>query len=142
MPTRDQNKAIHMGRRHLALNDAQYRMLLLNVAGIESSTKLDNAGVEDVLATMEDLGFDSHPAGKTYWRDKVKRRGSECGERAVYKIRVLAQQQRYDLAALCLQFSHGRADDVTQLTPGEAWKLIEMLKAAVEREAQTAAVQG
>jgi hypothetical protein len=109
MPTRPQIIAIQKARRQLQLNEAQYRTLLWNTAGVESSKDLDNAGVEDVMAVLEDLGFDSHPGGKTYWRDKVARRGSRANERVVHKINELAAQSRYDLAALCERFSQGRS---------------------------------
>src|SRR5690242_14136197 len=127
MPTPSHIKTIQLGRRIVGLNDAQYRTLLRNVADVESCTKLDNRGVEDVLAVMEDMGFDSHPAGKTYWRDKVRARGHACGERMVHKILTLAREQRYELEALCRRFSGGRADNPAELTPAEGWKLIEML---------------
>jgi hypothetical protein len=58
------------------LTDQAYRTLLRSVAGVESCKDLSNAGVEDVMAILEGQGFDSHPGGKTYWRDKVDRRGS------------------------------------------------------------------
>jgi hypothetical protein len=52
-----------------------------------------------------------------------------------FKIRELAKVQRYDLAAQCLKFSGGRTDQPEKLAPREAWKLIEMFKAAASREA-------
>lgn len=137
MPTLSQIKTIQLGRRLCGLSDAQYRMLLRNVGGVDSSKELDSAGVEDVLAVMEDSGFDSHPSGPTYWRDKVRRRGHECGERAVHKIEELSRLQRYPLQRLCELFSNQRTSEPAKLTPGEAWKLIEMLKAAVARETPT-----
>lgn len=136
MPTRPQIIAIQQGRRHCRLNDDQYRTLLRNVAGVESSKELDNRGVEDVLAVLEDSGFDSHPAGPTYWRDKVRLRGSSCGERMARKIHALAGDpaQRYDLAAMCRRMSGGRTAVVEELLPREAWQLIEGFKAIVARE--------
>ena len=135
MPTRPQIIAIQKARRQLQLNDAQYRTLLKNVARVESSKDLDNAGVEDVMAVFEDMGFQQHPAGPTYWRDKVAARGNRANARMVQKIEMLAGQQRYCLPALCERFSGGRAQTPIDLTPAEAWKLIEMLKSAAAREA-------
>jgi hypothetical protein len=136
MPTTSQVKTIKLGARVCGLGDAQYRLLLRNVAGVDSSTKLDNHGVEDVLAVLEDLGFDSHPAGPTYWRDKVRARGSVCGERMARKIRALADGGRYDLTAMCRRHSNGEADVPEQLTPAQGWALVEALKAINDREAK------
>src|SRR4051812_46234317 len=109
MPTRNQIIAIQKARRALDLSEPQYRTLLRNAGKVASSKDLDNAGVEDVMAVLEDMGFNQHPAGKSYWRDKVARRGSAAGERMSDKIRRLAGQQRYQLAALVDRFSDGRA---------------------------------
>jgi hypothetical protein len=139
MPTPAQIRAIHQGQRFCRLNEQQYRTLLRNVGNVESSTDLDNAGVEDVMAVLEDLGFNRHPGGPRYWRDTVGQRagGASCPRRMAHKIRELAARPggiRYDLAALCRQHSAQRTGDVEQLLPREAWKLIEMLKAVVVRE--------
>jgi hypothetical protein len=140
MPTKSQLRCIHTGARAVRLieldgNDARYRMLLRNAGDVESAADLDNRGVEDVMAILEDMGFDDHPGGERYWRDKVLRRRSACCERMAYKIHALATEQRYELGALCLRFSDHRTDVVEQLLPREAWNLIEMLKAVVGREA-------
>jgi hypothetical protein len=134
MPTTSQIKTIQLGRKVCELNDQQYRTLLRSVAGVESCTKLDNRGVENVLAVLEASGFDSHPAGPTYWRDKAASRGERAGERMVHKIVELQAGQRYALGGLCLRFSDGRTDRPDLLRPHEAWRLIEMLKAAAARE--------
>jgi hypothetical protein len=141
MPTLSQIRTIQTGRSVVGLTDPAYRTLLRSVAGVESSKDLDNAGVEDVLAVLEGMGFDSHPAGKTYWRDKVDARGRRANARQVHLIRQLAPAQRYDLAALVERQSGGRTRDVEQLLPREAWMLTEMLKATGKRETQGAAGQ-
>jgi hypothetical protein len=134
MPTPAQLKAIHMGVRAIGWTDAQYRMLLLNVAGVESSKLLDQKGLEDVMAVLEDSGFDGHPGGSTYWRDKVRARSVVCGERMYHLIKRLAKDCRYDLGALCLRFSGDGTDEPALLKPREAWNLIEALKAMNARE--------
>lgn len=132
MPTPNQIKVIHDGKRSVGLNESQYRLLLKNVAGVESSKQLDNRGVEDVLAVFEDLGFDSHPAGRTYWRDKVARRREHgCPERMAHKIHAFALP--YPLAALVRRMSGGRTDVVEELDAHEAYNLIEAAKAIVAR---------
>lgn len=130
-----QLRTIHMAKRAAGLTDQSYRTLLWNVGGVESSKDLGNAGLEDVMAVLEDMGFDGHPAGPRYWRNKVVRRGQCSSERMVRKIYALAAEQRYQLPALCRRMSLHRTDQVEQLCPKEAWNLIEALKAIVGREA-------
>ena len=135
MPTPNQIKTIQLGRKHLGLNDAQYRLLLWNVAGVESSKALDSRGVENVLAVMEASGFDGHAGGPTYWQDKAASRGERAGERMGRLIEQLAAGVPYALGGLVRKFTAGRTDDPAAMRPGEAWKLIEMLKAAAARSA-------
>jgi hypothetical protein len=135
MPTTSQIKIIQLGKKLLDLTEPQYRMLLHNVAGVESCKDLNNVGVEDVMAVMEGMGFDSHPSGATYWRDKVSARGTFANARMVHKIHALAPLQRYDLGAQVMKFTGGRSERPEHLRPHEAWALIEMLKAAGAREA-------
>src|SRR6266487_463740 len=134
MPTREQVITIQTARRALNLSEAAYRMLLKNVAKVESSKQLDNRGIEDVMAVFEDMGFDRHPGGRTYWRDKVANRSSKVNERQIRLIEMLSQGGRYCLPALVERFSAGRTASVIELTPGEAWKLTEMLKSAKQRD--------
>lgn len=138
MPTPLQIKLIHVAAREAGLGGAanreRYQMLLRNVAEVESSKDLTQPGFEDVMAVMEDMGFaDSHHGGN-YWRGRVSQRGMLCSSRMVHKIEALARDQRYALPPLCLRFSEHRTDQVGMLCPREAWNLIEMLKAVVERE--------
>ena len=134
MPTTSQIKTIKLGAKCCGLNDQQYRTLLRSVAGVESCTALDNRGVENVMAVLEASGFDSHPAGPTYWQDKAASRGTTAGERMVHLIEELAPGVPYPLGALVRKHSGGRTDEPSKLRPGEAWNLIEMLKAAAGRQ--------
>ena len=136
MPTPSQFRALHAAKKEAKLNDLQAGLVLRNVAGVGSATELDNAAFEDVMAVFEDHGATGHPAGPTYWRDKVARRGNgRAGERAVYKIVALAAASSYDLGGLCERFSAKRTRIPTKLRPEEAGKLIEMLKAEAARRA-------
>lgn len=116
--------------------ESQYRLLLHNAAGVGSSKQLDNVGFEDVMATLEEMGFADRVHGLFYWRGKVNARGRRGNERMVFKILALARESRYQLPALVGRFSAHRTEDVHQLTPREAWELIEMLKASIAREAK------
>jgi membrane peptidoglycan carboxypeptidase len=158
-----QLQLLHIAARQVGLiepgagGDARWRLLLENVAGVTSAKDLDNVTFEDVMAVLEDFGFSnarqrhidrggfmgmSGSAGhaqSTYWRDKVAARGRQANARFVHKIRELAAKcPRYPLANLCMKFSNRRTEHPDKLTPREAWELIEMLKAAVVREASGA----
>ena len=132
-----QLRLIHSAVRQVQLNDPQYRMLLKSVAGVDSSKLLDNSSFEDVMAVLEDMGFGrTTSANSSYWRNIVENRGVKVGSRMVHKIRELAATEagrRYTLAAMVSRFSDKRTEDVEQLLPREAWKLIEGYKAIVER---------
>jgi hypothetical protein len=138
--TPTQLKLIHIaaGQVQGGLNDAQYRTLLQNVAGVTSAKSLTNASYEDCMAVLEDLGFRQRGEPEDYWRDKVFRRGSRPGERMVFKIEAMALECRYELPALCLRMSNHRTGDVRALYPREAWQLIEAMKAIEKREASNA----
>lgn len=61
-------------------------------------------------------------------------RGARAGSRLVWKIRELAGQvERYPLNAMCRRQSEERADRPEDLTPREAWNLIEAYKAVKSR---------
>ncbi|HUO10075.1 MAG TPA: phage protein GemA/Gp16 family protein [Phycisphaerae bacterium] len=134
MPTPLELRLVHMACRQAGLEDAAYRLILRNAAGVESAKQLSQAGFEDVMAILEDSGF--RHAGKPvdYWRSKVARRGSIAGERMVWKImRLVGQGCHYQLPGLCKRVSGDRVERVDRLTPREAYNLIELLKAVNER---------
>lgn len=134
MPTINQIKALHAARREAKLNELEAGTVLRNIGGVDSATQLDNAAFEEVMAFLEESGATGHPAGPTYWRNKLRRRyGGFAGERMVHKIGELAAQTDYDLAGLCRRFSGDRTPHPSKLTPREAWQLVEMLKASAER---------
>lgn len=54
---------VHIARKELALEEADYRALLVRVAGGESAAGLDAGGLEAVVAEMKRLGW-KPPAGK------------------------------------------------------------------------------
>jgi hypothetical protein len=135
-----QTRLIHIAAKQVDLSDLQYRLLLKNVAGVDSSKMLTQAGFEDVMAVLEDMGFrdtahaPARAARGDYWRGKVAVRGQQCGGRMVHKIRELAERQsKYTLIGLCHLASQYRAADPEHLRPREAWNLIEMLKDVIKR---------
>ncbi len=50
---------LHMAKRDLHLADDDYRALLNREAGVDSSTRLDDAGFNRVMAAFEGMGFKS-----------------------------------------------------------------------------------
>jgi hypothetical protein len=131
--TSDQIKLIHVARRQVKIDEPQYRLLLRNVGGVDSSKDLGKHGLEAVMAVFEDMGFRSTMHGPTFYRDRF--RSSAASPEQLHKLRQMADASRYPLAAMCRRFSAGRTDQVEQLTPTEAWQLIEMYKAEADREA-------
>jgi hypothetical protein len=110
-----------------------YRMLLANVAGVASTTQLNNTQVEDVMDVLESLGFVDRDNGAGYWAGKVQRRGQAVNERMLRKIEAMAAETKYPLPALVRRMTNKRTDRAEQLLPREAWQMIEALKAIIER---------
>lgn len=58
MPISKQHKAvIHVAKSQLHMADEDYRAMLARVAGVRSSTELDEGGFVRVMAELERLGF-------------------------------------------------------------------------------------
>jgi len=142
MPTSLQLRLIHIAYRQAGLEEEHYRLILANVAGVPSAKDLTQASFEDVMAVLEDSGFRDRGKPADYWRGKVASRGRQCGERMAYKIHELAgQQSHYAMAGLCRRVSAGRTEAVEGLRPREAWNLIELLKAVIDRADQPEATR-
>jgi phage gp16-like protein len=135
MATPQQMTLIRVACQKLGQDDSWRKMVLWNVAGVESSKDLGNAEVEEVMAVLESMGFRHQGKHETYWRDKTERAARYANERVVRKIEELAQESRYALDAMCRKFSNNRTCHPGKLTPREAWMLIEMYKTANAREA-------
>jgi len=149
--TPQQIKLIHIFKSQAGLNDQQYRMVLGNIASVSSCKDLSNDQYEDCMAFLEEQieSAGGHPGG--YWRDKLAQRGNVAGARMVWKIRQLhsdynfaaeaadiAPDDRYQLSGLVERAANGRTRRPEQLTPKEAWNLIEGLKKMVTRTAHDA----
>jgi phage gp16-like protein len=141
--TINQIKLVHVAKRQLGLDEADYRQILLDVAGVGSSKDLTPRGFEDLMAHFEHRGF-RRPSGAEgpadYWRMKKFQRGIKADARQVHLISQLAAGTNYRLGGLCMRFSQGRTERPAELTAKEASQLIEMLKSAGARKPQTATV--
>jgi len=52
-----QKALLHVAKSKLELSDSTYRSVLVQIAGVTSSTELDRAGFEAILGYFEYLGF-------------------------------------------------------------------------------------
>jgi hypothetical protein len=127
-----QLKLLHLAARQVfgPEDDARYRLLLKNVAGVKSSKDLTNDQFDEVMSVLEACGFQDKIHGSNYWQSR-----SQKPTRLIHKCRELAAQvHRYPLEALVKRFTDDRTNDPDQLLPREAWNLVEMLKEVLERQ--------
>lgn len=134
-----QVRLLQIARRAVGIDEPRYRILLHNVAGVESTKQLDNQGFEEVMAVLEDMGFTDRVHGAGYW--------SRAGTRRMaWKVRQLCEDgqrrgvMRYPLPALVERISQGETDRLERLGPRQLWSLIEALKDILAREVQRAAM--
>lgn len=64
--TKKRLSLIHVARNQLGLTDEDYRAILMKVAGVSSSTDLDGAGFDAVMAYFQRLGFTSTRKRETF----------------------------------------------------------------------------
>ncbi len=57
MLSNKQKAILHIAPKKLGINDAEYRCALVHIAGVTSSTELDQAGFEAMMGFFEYLGF-------------------------------------------------------------------------------------
>jgi hypothetical protein len=146
MLERKQLGMIHVAAKKAGLDDPAYRLVLANVAGVESAKDLSQGGFEDVMAVLEDL----HGEG-TYWRATVAARGRFANRRLVRKIEELHGEyvraaeragvdpaERYKLPGLVAGACGERTRDPARLAPYQAYNLIEQLKKIIARTAPAA----
>lgn len=80
-----QKKAvIHVAKSQLHLADEDYRAMLQRVAGVSSSSELDDAGFDKVMAEFEMLGF-----RRTRQREQDVRREGMATPKQLGRIRAL-----------------------------------------------------
>ena len=60
--SKQQKALLHVAKGKLGLDDDLYRQALIRIAGVTSSTELDQAGFEAVMGFFEYCGF--RPLGK------------------------------------------------------------------------------
>jgi hypothetical protein len=82
--SKERKAVIHVGKAQLAMTDADYHTLLQRVAGVGSSSELDDGTFDKVMAEFERLGFRS-----AKHRTPAARREGMATPAQVGKIRAL-----------------------------------------------------
>jgi hypothetical protein len=135
----------------------QFRNAFFNVQGMpvsdptSTSSKLENKDFERFMAILEDrAGGRVLNFSPNYWQEKAGSRSDNVNERMAWKARELyrtyeSQQAGglhghgiYGLDGLVSRFSAHRTRVLEELTPKEAWNLVEMLKDLVSRRGEPA----
>ncbi|MCX7366784.1 MAG: regulatory protein GemA [Alphaproteobacteria bacterium] len=127
--------AIQIGKRQLQLDDETYRALLKRVAGVESSTQLDDTSARAVLDDMRSRGFRDGVNGGS-----KKRRGG-ASQPMAKKARALwlalwnLDETETGSEAALTAFAKGITgkDDLRFCTSAELGRVVEGLKAWAKR---------
>ena len=96
--TAKQSRLLHVARRQLGLEDADYRAILEQEAAVASSRELDAWGFERVLARFEALGF--KPAN-----------GAPRGAKLSWRVGMASPQQAEFIRSLWRQYTGGEGED-------------------------------
>lgn len=139
--SRKQIAMLHVARKQLAMADEDWRAILRQEAGAESSTELDAQGLQAVLGRLEALGFT--PSGRPA-------RGPEYG----WRTGMASPRQVAYIRSLWEEYTDGKGDDrslgkwldrtikvanLRFVTYGNAARAITALRAMVMRNKQDAA---
>jgi hypothetical protein len=123
------------GRYYLIL--AQYKTKYGKMCS--SCTELNNWQIDDFLAICESLGWRYPGKSETYCRERAA--AAYDADYASYAQRQAIDYLAGDLGmhgeplkAFCLRMTRQRTDSILQLSPREAYVIIEALKAALCRQ--------
>jgi len=124
---------IHMAKKDLRLEEADYRAILTRVAGVDSAARLTPAAQARVLAEFGRLGWKPSFRG-------ARRRSDKPGVRLIFGLwrelaetGVVANGSRQALLAFVKRQTG--VDDPEWLKPNEVSKVVEGLKAMKARGA-------
>ena len=140
--------AIHIAKKELALTDAEYRMILQQVAGVSSAKYLDAAGDRAVMARLYALRDERRGAAQKRIKTPAERKIWALwlgGENEPGLRSYLPQPER--TVAYLLGFVRRasgnqkiqEADDLAGLTRQQAYHTIEALKSRLEQERKSIA---
>jgi len=139
--SREKIALVHIAAHQLHMNDADYRALLMQTAGVNSSSGLNEAGFRAVMLRMEKLGF-SHAKNVTAPAPPPplygKRDGMATPAQVSAILRLWARWHgRDDARALGHWLDHSfHVSDLRFVDSPTAQKAIEGLKAMIARKAR------
>jgi len=122
--------------------DGRYRLLLgqymqPNGKPVESCKQLNNSQLDDILAICEAQGWRMPGKPETFYRDKINQAAEVASFAQQKAIGYLAR----DLGMTDLHLNNfikvmtkDKCSSVVELSPKEAWKIIEALKAILKRK--------
>lgn len=124
---------IHIAKKQLALDEDDYRQILLDEARVDSAGEANEAGLKAVLRRLEGLGFKSRPS-----RGGVRQAQSPMARKAralwISLWHLGAVRNRSEQALEAFAKRQLGCDRMVWANQREANKLIEALKAMAERE--------
>lgn len=133
--TRKQNALLHVAKTKLGLTDNAYRSALAELAGVTSSTELDQGGFTVLMGFFEWLGFEPLTAKGPNYGDRPGM--ASFAQREL--IRTLWREytdRKGDDASLCKWLERSfKITSLRFLTLTEARKVITALKAMKSRAA-------
>jgi hypothetical protein len=132
---------LRIARARLGWDDRRWDMFKKNVASDFSYHRMTNSDFETMMAMLEEMAQDQgvslNPGRDEYfWRSRLAASNRRANPRQVHMIqRLAAECPAYSLAGLVRRFSKRQTEDPAFLTPQQAHKLIECLKAIIARGA-------
>ncbi len=125
-----------------AIFEGRYRMLLgqyrqSNGSPVTSCKQLNNMQLDDLLAICESHGWRQPGKPEDFYRKKAAKQSGFAGYALQGAIRHLAGDLGWSdlqLAGMLKRMTGGEVTNIAMLKPGQAFKIIEALKAMFGRE--------
>lgn len=127
---------IHVGIGQLGIDDDSYRAMLVRIAGVTTSTRMNELQLGMVLAELEAKGFRPRPAASKKSRPRPAR------DRAALRSKVtalLADAGRPEEYADSMAKRMFRIDSVDFLTADQLWRLVAALQIDANRHGRGSA---
>jgi len=122
--------------------DGRYRLLLgqykqPNSRPVTSCKQLNNMQLDDLLAICESHGWRQPRKPEDFYREKAAKQSGYAGYALQGAVRHLAGDLGWSdlqLAGMLKRMTGGEVTNIAMLKPGQAFKIIEALKAIFSRE--------
>jgi adenosylmethionine-8-amino-7-oxononanoate aminotransferase len=128
MITSAQKTLLHVAKAKLGLSREDYEAILVEQAGVSSSTELDNKGFDQVVKRFEELGFHN-----TARRPRKRQPGETVTAEQLAKIQALFLELGIDTRARQAGFCKRQCRKPWVQTREDANKVIEALKKMIDR---------